>query len=256
MRQPDQRLSIIVPTFREAPNIRPLCERVFAACEAGGLDAEILIIDDNSQDGTEAIVGELAQTRPVRILVRTAERGLATAVIAGFREARADCLLVMDADLQHPPEQVPAVAAPVLDGRADICVGSRYVGRGTCAEGWPLLRRLNSQAATLLARPLTRVKDCMAGFFCLRRDVLEKCGPLDPVGYKILLELLAKAPNAVVAEVPIDFAEREAGTSKLSFREQVRYLRHLARLYRYRFAWSLWVVAGLVAVVIVAAFIR
>jgi dolichol-phosphate mannosyltransferase len=227
-----RKLSVILPTYREAQNIRPVCERVCAACAAAGLDAEIIIVDDNSQDGTEQVAAELAEQLPVRLIVRRNERGLATAVMAGFDAATADTFLVMDADLQHPPERVPAIAAPVLDDGADIAVGSRYVTEGRSAEEWPVHRRLNSFVATFLARGLTDVKDCMAGFFCVRRDVVERAGRLSPVGYKILLELLARAAPVRVQEVPIHFSTRVAGESKLSLAEQLRYLRHLGRLYR------------------------
>lgn len=243
MSDPSCSLSVIVPAFCEAPNIRPLCERVLAACARAGINAEMVIVDDNSQDGTQEAVAELAGQLPVTLVVRRDERGLSTAVLAGFNRARADCFLVMDADLQHPPEQVPDVARPVLEGRADICVGSRYVRDGRSAEDWPVHRRLNSWAATILARPLTPVRDCMAGFFAVRREVIDSCENLDPVGYKILLEILAKSPRARVEEIPIAFGLRNAGESKLTLRQQGQYLRHLYRLYQHRLPWVLPILA-------------
>lgn len=247
-------LSVIVPAFREAPNIQPLCERVLAACARAGINAEIVIVDDNSQDGTEEVVAELSQRLPVQLLVRRQERGLSTAVLAGFSKARADCFLVMDADLQHPPEKAPDVVQPVLDGRVEICVGSRYVRDGRSAEDWPFHRRLNSWVATILARPLTPVRDCMAGFFAVRREVVENCDDLDPVGYKILLEILAKSPKARVLEVPIDFGLRNAGESKLTLRQQGQYLKHLYRLYQHRIPWLLPLVAvGILTLLLVIA---
>ena len=241
-------ISIIVPTYCEAPNLQPLCRRVCDACREADIEPEIIFVDDDSADGSEEIVADLAKHWPVRIIVRRNQRGLSSAVLAGFEAATSHCLLVMDADLQHPPEQVPLVAEPILTGQADICVGSRYVSAGRLDEDWPLLRRLNSYIATALARPLTNVRDCMAGFFALRRDVLADCPPLNPVGYKILLELLAKAHGARVVEVPITFGPRHAGQSKLRLREQLAYLRHLLRLYRFRYPWLL----GIAALVLVA----
>ena len=247
-----RQLSVIVPTFREAQNIPALCERVCAACAEAGLDIEIILVDDNSQDGTEEVAADLAQRLPVRLIVRRDERGLATAVMAGFDAATADVFLVMDADLQHPPERVPAVAEPVLAGHADITVGSRYVSEGESAEEWPIHRRLNSYVATFLARGLTNVRDCMAGFFCVRREVVQSAGTLSPVGYKILLELLARAGRVSVQEVPISFGVREAGESKLSLAEQIRYLRHLWRLYRECRPATFWSVLVFVAAAVVA----
>jgi dolichol-phosphate mannosyltransferase len=128
---------------------------------------------------------------------------------------------------------VPELVACVTSGRADFAVGSRFAG-GSVDQDWSLFRRLNSKVATLLARPLTSIRDPMSGFFALRRDTWRNAARLDPVGYKIGLELLVKARCRKVVEVPITFATRQAGESKLSFAEQLRYVRHLLRLYRFK----------------------
>ena len=141
--------------------------------------------------------------------------------------------VVMDADLSHPPEAIPGMIARLDDG-ADFVIGSRYVSGGTTDSNWGLLRWLNSKVATWLARPLTRAKDPMAGFFALRRTTFERATALNPIGYKIGLELLVKCRCVRVDEVPIHFADRQHGESKLSFREQLRYLQHLGRLYSHR----------------------
>lgn len=233
-------VSVIVPAYREAPNLRPLTERVFAATGQAGLDAELIVVDDNSQDGSVETVEELAKRFLVRIVVRTQERGLSSAVLRGFEEAMGDVLVVMDADLQHPPEKIPELVECLTAGRADFALGSRYAGQGRIDRDWPLVRRLNSKVATLLARPLTRVRDPMSGFFALHRDTWRRAagtgrtGGLNPVGYKIALELLVKARCRRCVEVPITFADRAAGRSKLTLAEQLRYLRHLLRLYRFR----------------------
>jgi dolichol-phosphate mannosyltransferase len=229
-------VSVVVPAFREAPNLRPLAERVFAATRGAGLDAELIIVDDSSGDGSAEIVADLAALFPVRIIVRTNERGLSSAVLRGFQEARGPFLVVMDADLSHPPEAIPDLVAPVREGRADFALGSRYVSGGHIDQDWSLFRHLNSRIATWLARPLTSVRDPMSGFFCLARASLERAAPLNPVGYKIALELIVKTRSRRCLEVPISFADRAAGTSKLTAREQLRYLRHLARLYWFRIA--------------------
>jgi dolichol-phosphate mannosyltransferase len=199
---------------------------------AGGY--EILVVDDHSQDGTEEACAVLARTYPLRLLVRRNERGLASAVLHGMRQARGTWLVVMDADLSHPPEAVPSLVAPLRAGKADFVLGSRYVPGGSTEEGWGLYRWLNSKIATLLAWPLARVHDPMAGFFALPGRLFEAAEGLDPIGYKIGLELLVKCRCRRVVEVPIHFRNRLHGHSKLSLREQVNYLRHLLRLYRFR----------------------
>ncbi|HEY3242735.1 MAG TPA: polyprenol monophosphomannose synthase [Phycisphaerae bacterium] len=237
------RISVIVPTYREASNLAEVTRRVFAGTRsaAGGLEAELIFVDDDSRDGSVEIVQELAREYAVRIMVREGERGLSSAVLAGFEAAQFDVLAVMDADLQHPPEKLPALVAPIVAGTADFVIGSRYVDAATVAQRWPWYRRLNSRIATLLAAPLVQVRDPMSGFFALHRRTLQRARDLNPVGYKIALELMVKASGPGSAgrlrclEVPIVFAERHAGQSKLTFRVQMRYLAHLAQLYWFRY---------------------
>jgi len=232
-------LSIIVPTYREADNILPLVTRIRAVLERRG-DYEIVFVDDNSADGTEAKVDELQRAGvPVRIIVRRNERGLSTAILRGFREARGDLLLCMDADMSHPPEAIPGMLDTLARENADLVVGSRYVPGGSIEEGWGFYRWLNSQVALWLARPLSRVRDSGAGFFLLPQRLFAQATDLNPIGYKMLLEVSVKCRCRKVIEVPIQFADRKFGQSKLSFREQLLYLLHLKRLYDYKFGfWS------------------
>lgn len=239
--------SIIVPTYREAPNLPHLIERLFSALREAQIDAEVIIVDDNSQDGTAEIVDEHAKRFPVRVLVRTEERGLSSAVLAGFEVAQADRLVVMDADLQHPPESVPDLIRKLDDPRCDFVIGTRYAGSGGVEDRWPFVRRVVSRVATLMARPLVPLSDPMSGFFALRRDVWQRAESLDPIGYKIALELYVKGRCRHPQEVPIRFAARVAGKTKLSFREQIRYIRHLWRLYRFQFP------RGVIVVIVLAA---
>jgi dolichol-phosphate mannosyltransferase len=239
--------SVIVPTYREAPNIEPLVQRIFAAVAGFAGETELIIVDDDSRDGTEKIVESLRSEYPVRLIVRHEDRGLSSAVIAGFAEAKYDRLVVLDADLQHPPEMIPALLERLDRGDCDFVIGSRYVQGGGIGSDWPFLRRLASRTATLLARPLAPLSDPMSGFFALDRRTWEKAARIDPIGYKIALELYVKGGCRRPAEVPIEFAARHAGQSKLSLGEQVRYLRHLGRLYRFRFPW----LAGLLVLVLV-----
>ncbi len=229
-------LSIVVPTYREVENLPSLAERVFQATESAGIRAEMLVVDDDSGDGTVEVCEKLAESLPVRLLVRRDERGLATAALLGLKEARGEVLLVMDADHSHPPEKIGDLYRSVSDeGGFDIAVGSRYVAGGNIEEGWGWHRWLNSVVAKWLSLGLTRIHDPMAGFFAIRREVFEAAPPLRPLGYKILLELLAKCPTARVEELAIDFQDRHLGESKLNLGQQLLYLRHLQRLYEFRF---------------------
>ncbi|WP_166823010.1 glycosyltransferase [Thalassoroseus pseudoceratinae] len=249
-------LTVVVPTYQEAANLPELVSRIDQATKSAGIHAEILIVDDNSPDDTPMVCKELAVDFPIRLIVRTEERGLASAVVAGMKVARGDVLLCMDADLSHPPEAIPELyhavsgTAPI----ADFVVGSRYVPGGGTDAAWGLFRWLNSKIATLLARPLTAVQDPMAGFFALRRETFEQSAPLDPIGWKIGLELIVKCGCRAVVEVPIHFADRTQGESKLNLREQINYLRHLRKLYEFRFPNWNWLLlfgcVGLTGVVV------
>jgi dolichol-phosphate mannosyltransferase len=228
------RLSVIVPTFREADNLPELAERLFSSVSQEPYDTELIIVDDNSPDETRAICQALSQRFPVRLHVRTTERGLSSAVIAGIQKATGEIFVVMDADLSHPPEAVPELVAALENPRTDFVIGSRYVRGGSTDEDWGILRFLNSKLATFLATPLTRAADPMAGFFGLRRETFEAAEQLNPIGYKIGLELMIKCRCQGVVEVPIHFANRKCGTSKLTLKEQLNYIRHLARLYAFQ----------------------
>eukprot|EP00511_Aplanochytrium_stocchinoi_P004376 CAMPEP_0204833060 /NCGR_PEP_ID=MMETSP1346-20131115/15627_1 /ASSEMBLY_ACC=CAM_ASM_000771 /TAXON_ID=215587 /ORGANISM="Aplanochytrium stocchinoi, Strain GSBS06" /LENGTH=236 /DNA_ID=CAMNT_0051965317 /DNA_START=79 /DNA_END=786 /DNA_ORIENTATION=- len=231
------KLSVVVPCYEEALNIKPLCTRLFKATRAAKLDTELLLVDDYSGKGTEDTkkVVEALQKEDynIKIIVRMPEegKGLSSAVLLGLEKAQHDVMLVMDADLQHEPEAVPSLAAPVLNGEAEFSVGSRNVEGGK-VEDWPLKRRIISFGATALARPLTTVTDPMSGFFCLSRETLERGkGKLNPMGYKIGLELVVRCKCKRVVEVPITFRDREAGESKLTAKQNILYLIHLAHLY-------------------------
>lgn len=224
--------SIVVPTFREVEALPELIDRVAELRAENGSIEELIIVDDDSRDGTEALIAARPESW-VQLIVRKEDRGLSQAVLAGLRAARGDLLVVMDADLSHPPEAVVEMQRAIVAG-ADFVVGSRYVPGGTTADDWGLFRFLNSQVATLLARPLTQITDPMSGFFALPRSVFEGAIEPSPLGYKIGLELLVRCGCKNVREIPIHFANRTRGESKLTLQQQVLYLRHLARLYRFK----------------------
>lgn len=251
-------VSVVVPTFREVENIPLLVERVFAATTAANLAAELIVVDDDSRDGTDARCAELAGRHDVRLIIRKGERGLATAVIEGFRQARGRLLLCMDADLSHPPEAIPEIVRALSDG-AEFAIGSRYLDRGGVEEGWGVYRWLNSKIATLLARPLTAVSDPLGGYFAVPREVFFRAGELSPLGYKIALEVLVRSRAEKIAEIPIFFRDRKFGQSKLSMRVQLQYLRHLRRLYLFKYPFlsqltQFLAVGGLGVLVDVAAY--
>ena len=233
-------LSVVVPTYREAENLGLLIPEITAVLRATAVAHEIIIVDDNSQDGTPQVIDGLRQDgHAVRLITRLEERGLSSAVVRGFQEARGEYLLCMDADLSHPPEALPRMLQAVRTPGTDFVIGSRYVSGGTTEEGWGLFRWLNSRIATLLARPFTSAKDPMAGYFALPRAVFARARELSPIGYKIGLELMVKCGCKRVREIPIHFSDRKFGQSKLTFKEQLRYLNHLKRLADYKFGvWS------------------
>ncbi len=227
-------LSIVVPTFREADNIPALAEHIDAALSSSGIEWELLLVDDDSGDGSEDVAAELARRLPVRMVVRRdPPRDLSLAVIEGIRQCRFDRLVVMDADLSHPPESIVDLLA-ALDDDCDMVIGSRYAPGGAVDRSWSLYRVLNSRLATLLARPLVGHADPMSGFFATRRSALPDLPTVRPMGYKIALDLMVRG-RLRVREVPIAFRDRSVGDSKMNWRQQIRFLRHLSRLYNHKF---------------------
>ncbi|HEY2103931.1 MAG TPA: polyprenol monophosphomannose synthase [Chthoniobacterales bacterium] len=223
-------IAIIVPTLNEVENVQALITRI----EQTGLAfREIIFVDDGSTDGTRAQLRSLAANHRVRLVERDGcERGLAGAILAGAESASAELLAIMDADLSHPPQELPALLGPILAGEADLVIGSRYVAGGA-TPGWPIWRRVISRVASGLAYPLTGVSDSMCGFFAIRRDSLLRFAKT-AVGFKIVFETIIRGRKMLrVREVPIVFRDRECGRSKMSLREVfrfgLRWLRAIAR---------------------------
>ncbi len=228
-------LSVIVPVFNEAPNVAELVRRVADALT--GLDAEIVFVDD-STDETPDVIRTVAATAtiPVRLIHREpgeAEGGLGGAVVEGVKAAAHDVCVVMDGDLQHPPEKILDLVAKAERTGNDVVVASRYVGDGT-SEGLSGAARVAvSRGSTMVTKAmfpvrLRAVTDPMTGFFLVRRDRIDFAG-LQPRGFKILLEILARQ-KLNVSEVPFHFAERFAGESKASLLQGFRFLLQLTHL--------------------------
>lgn len=218
-------LSIIIPTLNERNNLEELISRIRKAVSA---DTEIIIVDDNSKDGTV----ELAKSLGLTVLARPGKLGLSSAVIDGFKIAKGDILAVMDADLQHPPEVLPKMLEWINSGKAELIIGSRLVPGGG-SKDWPWYRKIISLVARIPAMPLTKVKDLTSGLFMLKREVIDGV-VLNPIGFKIGLEIICKGKYSKIEEYPIMFGDRHGGQSKLGNKQIFEYLIQLIELYKNR----------------------
>jgi dolichol-phosphate mannosyltransferase len=226
-------VTIIVPTFNEAPNVEPLVARIASATR--GEDVRIIFVDD-SRDETPEVIADVASRAelPVQLIHReSAVGGLSGAVVEGLRETRSDFAVVMDGDLQHPPEVIPALLDKLRTTSADVVVASRHAPGGTSAGLANVARHLVSTISGALTKAMFPVKlrnvsDPMTGFFALRMSSLE-LEDLKPRGFKILLEILARQ-SLQVTEVPFEFGKRVAGESKASLGQGVRFVVQLGAL--------------------------
>jgi dolichol-phosphate mannosyltransferase len=225
-------LSIVVPTYNERDRLPDLVAALFRAYAAEGMDAELVIVDDNSPDGTGAVADELARQHRIKVIHRPGKLGLGTAVIEGFDAASAQIVGVIDADMSHPPPLLPRMFAIMRQTSADVVIGSRYIpGGGT--HNWPVGRLVLSRAACLMARGLTPVRDATSGLFLIRRDIARGVR-ISAGGFKICLELLVRGRPGSVVEVPYVFEGRTAGESKMNLKEAVGYIEQLKDLHRFK----------------------
>ena len=222
-------LSIIIPTYNERENISWLIEQVYTLCYRDCIALEIIVVDDNSPDGTAEIVLKLAKIYSnLKLVQRSAKLGLSSAVVAGFTKARGEILAVMDADLSHSPNSIIAMYREITaDNGPDFVIGSRYV-QGAQIIGLSPFRRIISKAATVLVKSITSVKDPLSGFFLIKKKCIENV-ELNSQGFKIGLELLMKADYMQVKEVPIVFQARTKGFSKAGIHEAYFLLRNIVR---------------------------
>lgn len=254
-------MTVIVPTFNEAPNVAELVRRVGAATR--DLDAELLFVDDSSDD-TADVVRAVASTAelPVRVIHRDEPvGGLGGAVLEGVRASSAPYFLVMDGDLQHPPELIPALLARATEPDVDVVVASRYIGDGSSAGLSGVVRQAVSSTSTAVTRAMfpVRLRDCsdpMTGFFAVRRAAVDLT-TLRPRGFKILLEILARHPMRVV-EVPFVFGSRYAGESKANLAQGIHFMWQLAglrfgRMSRFAIIGGLGAVANVAIVALMTA---
>jgi dolichol-phosphate mannosyltransferase len=233
-----RKLALVIPTLNEAENLPPLLRGVRAVLDPQGIEYEILVVDDDSCDGTEMIVSAIARNDArVRLLVRKGEKGLSGAVLYGWRHTDAAILGVMDADLQHPPELLFSLMS-AIDAGNDLAIGSRYTAGGRLGD-WNPLRKLISAAAVWATWPIQReglrAKDPMSGYFLVRRECVDNIR-FQPLGFKLLLEILVRGRIRSVAEVPFAFGQRYRGASKANFEVVMEYAKLLAKLYVERFS--------------------
>jgi len=223
-------LSIVIPTYKEAKNLRALYDRIFKTLRL--YDFEVIFVDDNSPDGTAELAREIGEAYGnVRVLKRNGKSGLSSAVLDGMGLARSDLVVVMDADLQHPPEDLFDMVEKALEGY-DIVVASRYMPGGSIAN-WSALRRCVSRGGIMLAHallPETRaVRDPVSGFFLFRKRAIDGIR-INASGFKILVEILAKGNYRSIAEVPFRFRSRMNGDSKFNAKVIMDYVIFIMKL--------------------------
>jgi dolichol-phosphate mannosyltransferase len=227
-------LSLVIPTYNESKNIPKIVNLLSQTLDQAIPNAyELIVVDDNSPDRTWEIAAELMPEYPqLRVMRRTEERGLSTAVIRGWQAARGEVLGVIDADLQHPPDLLLKLWGEIARG-GDLAVASRHVEGGGVSDWSPIRRILSRGAQTLgliiLPEVIGRVSDPMSGYFMVRRSCIAG-RTLSPVGYKILIEVVARGRVPWIGEVGYVFQERQEGESKVTSKQYVDYLRHLVRL--------------------------
>ena len=228
------KLSLVIPTYNEGQNVASLMRQLSPLLDSYlPNEYELILVDDDSPDRTWETALILSEAYPqLKVMRRQRERGLSSAVIRGWQAAQGEILGVIDADLQHPPEIVLKLLQSVIAG-ADLAVASRHVEGGGVSD-WSIVRRFLSRGAQLLGllvcpSVVGRVSDPMSGYFMVRRQAI--AGPrLNPLGYKILLEVIGRGRIDRIAEVGYVFQERESGESKVTWRQYVEYLGHLVRL--------------------------
>jgi dolichol-phosphate mannosyltransferase len=220
---------MIVPTYNERDRLAELVHAIFEAAGSAGVELELVVVDDNSPDGTGAIADDLARSHRMQVVHRSGKLGLGTAVVAGFGAATAEIVGVMDADFSHPPSLVPRMLAVFRSTGADVLVASRYVPGGS-TPNWPFKRKMLSRLGCLLARGLSPIRDAASGFFLIRRSIAQTV-TIKAGGFKICLELIVRGRPGRLVEIPYRFDDRELGESKMSLREASGYLFQLKDLY-------------------------
>ncbi|MEN6611445.1 MAG: polyprenol monophosphomannose synthase [Methanoregulaceae archaeon] len=226
-------ITVIIPTFKEEANIEKMIGTINRVCRAEGIAAEILVVDDNSPDGTIAIVRSLQSRMPnLSLIIRTENPGLSQSLYEGMKHAKADIIQCIDCDFSHPPERIPDFYPLIKDQGYDMVIGSRYIREGRVLN-WSLTRRVLSFGAALLGRVLIpHVHDSGSGFFAFRKSVIENVS-LKPRGFRMGFEILGKGNWVRVREIPICFKDRIEGQSKMRFAIVIDYLKQWINIVSY-----------------------
>ena len=224
-------ISIIVPCYNEAESLPLLADKIFEVLNKNQIDGELIVVDDNSPDGTGDIAEKLKEKYNIKVVHREGKAGLSSAVVAGFKVASGDIFGVMDADLSHDPEIIPRLISPLEANKAQVAIGSRHV-KGGGSENWPLIRRFISKTAIIMGRIVTNVRDVTSGYFFFRKEVIDGID-INPIGFKIGLEIFVKGNYEHFIEIPFIFKDRRFGNSKLGKGEVINYIKHLFALRKY-----------------------
>ncbi len=222
-------ISLIIPTYNEARNLSVLCKEIFDSLQEG-VDVELIVVDDNSPDGTGRVADDLARTYPIKVIHRAGKLGLGSAVREGFKLSTRPYVGVMDADLSHDPAILKQMVS-LLDEH-DIVIGSRFQP-GSSVERWPWYRKLMSKVGVAVARRLTGVSDPLSGYFFLRREVIDGAN-LTTTGYKILFEILVKGRYQKIKEISYQFRIRQYSASKLNVKEYWLFLKQVVEYWSER----------------------
>ena len=234
---PVNSVSIIIPTYQEVGNINALIKSI-SEVDFTSIPFEVIIVDDHSQDGTVQVIKQQMQIYPwLRLVERQGERDLSRSIIEGFQHAEFNVLVTMDADLSHPPKLIPELVSTLLQPNVDFVIGSRYVPGGSTGDDWPAARKLSSRLAAYVARIILgiHVKDPLSGFIAIRRDTYLHADSLNPIGWKIGLEIMVKSHCKNIREIPIHFSQRYTGSSKLDWKIALDYFWHVLSLLKYKF---------------------
>ena len=226
-------ISIVIPTYNEANTIAEVIEQISLNFKDSGTPLEFIVVDDSSTDNTVKAAESLKEKCNVKVIVRKNERGLATAVIRGFREASGRLFAVIDGDMQHPPDVIPRLFRHLTEHNADMAVASRKVAGGGTSN-WEYHRAVISTAATVIAKlflPITlrNIRDATTGCFIFKRECVD-LSKLSPLGFKIFLEVLARGKFGKTVEVPYIFNQRSKGVSKMTFKQDALFLLHLMKI--------------------------
>lgn len=227
----DTTVTIVIPSYNEREAIEETVRKITGMLEIPGIKGRLLVVDDDSPDRTWEFCETLSTQYPMEVIRRIGKRGLSSAVIEGWESSDSDILGVMDADGSHDERVLPQMLSAVKDDKCQLAIGSRYI-KGGGTEGWPISRQIISRFAKTLAFPVASLKDATSGFCLFRRNVIEGVA-LDPVGWKIVLEVFVKGNYNTYMEFPIIFKDRQHGKSKLGKNAVLNYLEHLGKLNRW-----------------------